>query len=241
MYNTCVKFKTDIAPIEGWLTKKEGMYFYNYAYRAKNNLQIVEIGSWKGRSTTCFGLGLKESKKTASKVYAIDPHTGSTEHRLLLGEINTYPEFLENIKKANIAEYIEPIKDYSLNAVDKFKDNTIDFIFFDGAHDLKNIRLDFISWFPKLKPHGLCAFHDSWGWLGVRLFTIILLLTSSNIKNPKLIGTLTVVTKVDENTLFDRIYNIMFLFYRLIFGIFGTLEITLLSTITNLILWKKTA
>lgn len=241
MYTSYVNFKTNIAPIEGWLTKKEGTYFYNYAYNSKDNIKIVEIGSWKGRSTTCFGLGLKESNKKNSVVYAIDPHTGSVEHRRVLGEIDTFPEFLQNIKKAGVSKYITPIRDYSLNAVKEIKDDTIDFIFFDGAHDLKNIRLDFESWFPKLKQNKTFAFHDSWGWPGVHLFTLILLMTSKNIKKPKLVGTVTLVTKVEKNTLIDRVHNIFFILYRILFGGFGTFEITFFSTMANIILWKQTS
>lgn len=40
---------------------------------------IVEIGSWKGKSTIWIANGSKDGRNI--KVYAIDPHIGSSEHQ----------------------------------------------------------------------------------------------------------------------------------------------------------------
>ncbi|CAN2039834.1 hypothetical protein GMMP15_1490018 [Candidatus Magnetomoraceae bacterium gMMP-15] len=98
-----------IKKVDGWLTHKEGLFLYTLAKDNPLDGDIIEIGSWKGKSTICLSLGAKESSKN-NKVYAIDPHTGSNEHKEYLGEnIWTYEEFLNNIKMANIDDVVIPL------------------------------------------------------------------------------------------------------------------------------------
>jgi predicted O-methyltransferase YrrM len=40
-----------VETIDGWLTPKEGQLLYDLARRAPGRGAIVEIGSWKGKST----------------------------------------------------------------------------------------------------------------------------------------------------------------------------------------------
>jgi hypothetical protein len=58
---------------------------------------LVEIGSWKGRSTICIAIGSKAGKK--NKCYAIDPHTGSSEHKIKGKDIWTFDEFKKEYKR----------------------------------------------------------------------------------------------------------------------------------------------
>ena len=54
--------------IEGWLTEQEALGLYSIALKLPSNATVVEIGSWKGKSTFCIASGLKKGK-----VIAIDP------------------------------------------------------------------------------------------------------------------------------------------------------------------------
>ena len=44
-------FKNDIAKIGGWLTEAEGTFLYQTAKEIIPENTIIEIGSWKGKST----------------------------------------------------------------------------------------------------------------------------------------------------------------------------------------------
>ena len=46
-----------IADVPGWLTDEEGEALYDLAKRCEGRGVIVEIGSWKGKSTICLGIG----------------------------------------------------------------------------------------------------------------------------------------------------------------------------------------
>lgn len=216
-----LNFDQQASKIRGWLTKSEALFLYNIAMSTPKEGLIIEIGSWEGRSTVCLGQGCKDGN--GASVYAIDPHTGSSEHRKMWGKVDTYQTFLNNIREASVDKYVRPIKDTSENAAKDFN-KEIDFIFVDGAHEYKYVKLDYETWFPKLKTGGLIAFHDCWHCLGVQAFTAKLLITSPNIKNPKLLDTLTIVEKVDKNSLYNRAHNILFVIYRLLFGFVGTIK-----------------
>lgn len=215
-------FKNNVAPIEGWLTKSEAEFLYKEASRLSNGSVIVEIGSWKGRSTICLGLGVRNCKGT--KIYAIDPHTGASEQKRRLGKVDTYKEFISNTKKTGVSKFIIPVRTTSEEAAKKLK-GEVDFVFVDGAHEYAFVKKDWELWFPRLKTGKLIAFHDCWHMPGVHLQTAKILLVSNKIKNPKLIDTITAFEKVDKNTLLDRVNNIFFIIYRLLFGWIGTIKI----------------
>jgi len=82
--------------IDGWLTENEGRLLYRLAKNCRGHGAIVEIGSWKGRSTVWLGKGSMRGSRT--KIYAIDPHIGSSEHQEENGEVWTFEEFKQNIR-----------------------------------------------------------------------------------------------------------------------------------------------
>lgn len=217
-----LNFKQDIASLSGWLTEAEGTFLYSTAQKVIKNEAIVEIGSWKGKSTVCIARGVADGK--LAKIYAIDPHIGSSEHQKMFGKVDTYEEFLTNIKQAGAGKLIKPIRKTSVVAAQNFP-ATIGFLFVDGAHEYHMVKLDIDAWFDKVKNGGTIAFHDSWHCLGPYLASAMMLLTSSRIKNPQLIDTITSFEKVKQNTLFDRTNNILFLIYKTIFGWIGAFKL----------------
>ena len=208
--------------VGGWLTEAEGLSLYNAAKKIKSGNVVVEVGSWKGKSTICLGNGSKDGNKV--KIFAIDPHIGSSEHHKMFGKVDTFDEFKQNISRAGISEFVEPIRDTSENAA-KYFNQKIEFAFIDGAHEYSFVKLDFNLWFPKVMNGGILAFHDSWHFIGPNLATTIPLLTSSKIKNPRLVDTITYLEKVGRNSIFDRLKNIGFVIYRTLFGVRGFLRL----------------
>ena len=221
-------FKNTIAKIGGWLTEAEGIFLYQAAKSVDAKDVIIEIGSWKGKSTICLGKGAQDGSK--NKVYAIDPHMGSPEHLKMFNKVDTYQEFLQNIRNAGIKQYIEPIRKTSEEASKNFHE-PIGFMFVDGAHEFELVQLDIKSWFSKVRDGGIIAFHDTWGFLGPNLATTILLLTSSQINNPKLVDTITYLKKVKKNSFYDRAKNILFLLYRTLFGWIGAFKLAHMETV----------
>jgi len=221
-----LKFDDNIAHIGGWLTKEEGLFLYESAKRLSKEDVIIEIGSWKGRSTICFGMGTRDGN--GAIIYAIDPHKGSSEHIKRFGRIDTYNEFLCNIKAAGIEKFVIPIKNTSEEAVKSFSQK-VSFILVDGAHEYGFVKKDYNFWFPKIVNGGIIVFHDSWGAPGVHFLTALILFTSTKVRKPRLLDTITIMEKVERNSLVDRGYNILFVFYRLFVGWMGTIKMDNLS------------
>lgn len=147
-----------IASLDGWLSSHEGFFLYEAAKTAKKG-NIVEIGSWLGKSTICLASGAKAGSK--SKIFAVDPHKGEFSKGNGIGKkAPTFKAFQQNLKKAGIASYVKPLVTTSKNAAKSWK-GPIQLLFIDGLHDYKNTKLDFSVWSPFLAKNGVIAFHDA--------------------------------------------------------------------------------
>lgn len=147
----------ELLNLPGWLTSEEGLFLYELAKKVSGKV-IVEIGSFKGKSTIFMGFGIKESK-TKKTIYAIDPHKGKlAENRKALNP--TYDDFKKNIKKYNLDSYIKPILKTSRNSNKGWK-IPISLIFIDGLHEYEYVKSDIKLWMKKLDDKGIIAFHDA--------------------------------------------------------------------------------
>ena len=117
-----------------------------------NRSNIVEIGSYHGRSTCCLALGCKGSER---RVFAIDSFDGGPD----LPKAESFARFRSNIERLQLAEYVQPIVGLSTE-VAKTWGKPIHFLFVDGSHLYDDVMADFASFFPHVAPGGLVAFHD---------------------------------------------------------------------------------
>lgn len=190
--------------LDGWLTDREGELLYNLAKNCTGEGVIVEIGSWKGKSTIWLAKGSKRGNNV--KIYAIDPHTGASEHKERYGEVWTFDEFKENIKNTNVDDIVIPIVKTSAEAAKKF-DEPVELIFIDGAHEYELVKLDFELWFPKVIDGGIMAFHDTRRRRGPAKVVEELVYKSKNFKNVRFVDTITFAEKVKQNSIKDRLSN----------------------------------
>ncbi len=187
--------------MDGWLAEGEGALLFNLAKKCSKGA-IVEVGSWKGKSTIWLASGSKRGRK--ARVYAIDPHIGSPEHHKMFGKVWTFEEFKKNIRKAGVADIIVPIVKKSEDAAKDF-DKPVGLAFIDGAHEYDMVALDYSLWFPKLVDGGIMAFHDTILSPGPAKLVEEKLCKSSRFKDIGFIGSITYGTKVRQNSLMDRV------------------------------------
>ncbi|WKZ17917.1 MAG: class I SAM-dependent methyltransferase [Candidatus Jettenia sp. CY-1] len=198
------EIKKIVDNVDGWLTDKEGELLYTLAKNCTSENVIVEIGSWKGKSTIWLGMGSKRGNKL--KIYAIDPHKG---HKHRPDKIETFEEFQRNIKKAKIDDIITPIVKTSEEAAKNF-DEPITLIFIDGNHEYDHVKLDVELWFPKVTEGGILAFHDTASgnrWTGPKKVVKELVYKSKKLRNVRFVNSITIVEKVKQTSLKDRIMN----------------------------------
>ena len=142
--------------IEGFINDNEAEYLCMLAEKCGGT--IVEIGSWKGKSTVYLALGSKTG--SGGKVYSIDPHRDAPDYTGAFGAEDTEPIFRENIKRAGVDDIVIPMVMRSEEAVKGWAE-PISLLWIDGAHDYENVKKDFLLWEPYLKEGGIIAFDDA--------------------------------------------------------------------------------
>ena len=139
------------AGIEGWLSEAQGRALHAAAGAAGDGA-IVEIGSWKGRSTAWLAHGASQRGLT---VHAVDPHQGSTEDP----HARTYGSFLTNLERAGLASAVIPLVMTSAEATRAIA-GPVALLFVDGDHSVQGARRDADLWLPRVMPGGTVMFHD---------------------------------------------------------------------------------
>ena len=87
-----------ISQIHGWLFQQGADNLYRLALKAPV-ANIVEIGSWKGKSASCLAYAIKD--RGEGRVYAVDTWKGSPEHHEVLAEYKESQLYNEFIEKCN--------------------------------------------------------------------------------------------------------------------------------------------
>ena len=192
--------KRIVENIEGWLSDREGEFLYQMAKKAPERGAVVEIGSWKGKSTIWLAKGSKSGNK--AKVYAIDPHNGSHEHRETYGEAKTFRDFKRNIENARCGDLVIPIVKTSEEAAKEW-DKPVGFLFIDGAHEYESVKLDFELWHPHVIEGGVVALHDTTGDQseGPKKVVEEFIYHSGNFKDIGFVDSITFATKVGHSTI----------------------------------------
>lgn len=75
-------------------------------------------------------------------------------------ELQNPEEVFEGAKKLLEAYNCEFVRKFSMEAVNDFEDNSLDFVFIDGGHDFKNVSSDICEWSKKVRPGGIVFGHD---------------------------------------------------------------------------------
>jgi MMP 1-O-methyltransferase len=188
--------------IEGWLSAAEGELLFRLAESCPQGLPVVEIGSWKGKSTVWLAAGVRPSAGTL--VFAIDPHEQSLEDP----NATTLDDLKKNLARSGVANMVVPIVSTSHEAARSF-DQQPGVIFLDGNHKEEAVRVDLADWFPKLADGGAFVIHDVFGdlWPGPRRALRALLWKSTQIQGVRFVDTIAWMRKVESNRAADRLLN----------------------------------
>jgi hypothetical protein len=140
-----------------WVETDAQFYEYFVSEKIPSNGIVVEIGCFKGRSSRCL-YELNEKYNRNLKLWFVDTWRGSEEHQEIaeIKEDRVYDMFLENMA----GRQFNSLRLASVEAADRFMDESIDFVFIDAAHDYDNVVADIKAWLPKVKQSGWITGHD---------------------------------------------------------------------------------
>lgn len=141
-----------IYAVEGYLAQPE--FDYLQAQGAQAALCIVEIGSYRGRSTIALAL------QAHVPVYAIEPHDPFTaDDGTAFDGGADRAAFLRNILDAGVAERVHLVNLPSVQAARAWT-RPIDLLWVDGDHRPEAVEADVRAWLPFVVPGGSLLLHD---------------------------------------------------------------------------------
>lgn len=156
---------------KGFMPPDEGDALYEAALLAGRNvpsLNMVEVGSYCGRSTVWVGAAARSSGVT---LYAVDHHGGSEENQpgwewfddsvvdATTGRINTLPFFTDTMTRAGLTDVVRTVVGDSAALGYAWREK-LSFLFIDGGHGREIARADFSAWHDHVAFNGIFAIHD---------------------------------------------------------------------------------
>jgi hypothetical protein len=110
--------------VEGWFEPSDKLIYDRAVNRYNDGDIFVEIGSYKGRSSSAMAVNIINSKKKI-KFYCVDTWEGSEEHKNNKEVIDKtlYSLFVKNTKP--VYPLINPIKKLSKQAANDFEDKKL--------------------------------------------------------------------------------------------------------------------
>lgn len=129
------------ATVEGFLSLPEAELLHALACAVPSGSNIVELGSYKARSTVALALGAKEA---GAVVWAVDHHptyeAGGTQYSMADNQA-----YYANIAKYGVGDVVRTINLHS-SWLAALWGEKIALLFIDGNHDYEQVKGDWLNW-----------------------------------------------------------------------------------------------
>jgi len=137
--------------IQGWMDESCMQWLYEQAQTMKS---IVEVGSWRGRSTHALLSGCP------GPVFAVDHFQGNPDERNG-AHIDAVTQDIFAQFWANVGSFknLVVLRMPSVEAAQYFAPASVDMVFIDGCHVYNDVLADLTAWRPKCR-RLLCG-HDA--------------------------------------------------------------------------------
>jgi predicted O-methyltransferase YrrM len=150
-------FERYISRIDGWLSRDEAAFLFHSAKAVREGC-IVEVGSYRGRSTTALGFGVNAGAQRP--VYAFEPH--EPFKGVLGGEFG--PEdrgwFMRAMIGTGLYRHVRLVN-LSSQFVAASWPMPVELLFIDADHRYAGVKRDFECWRGRLAGGALVVFDDA--------------------------------------------------------------------------------
>ena len=143
---------------EGFLTDREARFLALLAATPTCDGEILEIGTYRGRSTSILSQAAQLSG--SGKVVAIDPLPNIEPMAVDLQGQRTARALLEqNLRRCDVADHVELHQEYSYNVAPSW-DRPLRLLWIDGDHSYQGAKTDFDLFASHLSDGAIVAMHD---------------------------------------------------------------------------------
>jgi hypothetical protein len=144
--------------IDGWF--KFAAAYQRAVADAPTRAVFVEVGCYKGRSTSFLGVEILNSGKSID-LHCVDiwPGEALDSSGTMRPLRDVFEQNLSPLVARGLALELYP--EGSPAAASKFADRSLDFVWLDGGHLYEEVRADLLAWLPKLK-YGASIGGDDW-------------------------------------------------------------------------------
>ncbi len=148
-----------VAPVDGWLTPREVEFLALLGAYPKAAGEILEIGSFRGRSTIVLAKAVELSDN--ARIHAVDPlELDEWADKSAAGKPTSARAMLEkNFASCGVTNKIEIHQQYSHKLAPHWNQK-LRVLWIDGDHTYEGALADYENFLPHLAVGGVIAFHD---------------------------------------------------------------------------------
>ncbi len=146
------KIRQSLEGVKGWLSDREMQFLASAAACPTATGEILELGSYMGRSTIV--LALAAQVRDRAHLTTVDPVPR--------------PELAQNLVNAGVDSFVTCVTEPSTALIDGWH-QPLRMLWLDGANDVPTVTQDVDGFLPHLANRGIIAFHDILNLSGDRI------------------------------------------------------------------------
>lgn len=153
----------ELAELDGLIPREVGEHLLKLAARVPVDQAIVELGSYRGKSTCYLATGARQGN--GAHVYAVDAWSEevSAWRSKILDRLPSplYADFRAQVSKAGFSdEHVTAVKSLSTMAGDHYEGPPVGLLYIDGDHSKRAAIADLRAWRAHLTDDALVVFDD---------------------------------------------------------------------------------
>jgi hypothetical protein len=153
----------ELADLDGLIPREVGEHLLKLASRVPSDQAIVELGSYRGKSTCYLATGARQGN--GAHVYAVDAWSEevSAWRSKILDRLPSplYADFRAQISKAGFSDqHVTAVKSLSTMAGDHYEGSPVGLLYIDGDHSKRAAIADLRAWRAHLTDDARVVFDD---------------------------------------------------------------------------------
>ena len=149
--------------IPGMISTDSGKYLYSLCYMQEAIGDVVEIGSWQGRSASFLARAVADSEN--GYFFAVDHFKGNVGKEGLYfsnsdGATDLETVFSSNMERIGLQDSVNLLSMDNGQAAEFLEGKKVRFLFIDGDHTKSGVEKDIELFFPLLVKGGIVVFDD---------------------------------------------------------------------------------